>query len=525
VRFRPVRRFFLETPDMPLLFRRRALATLVSVIVLSATSSGQEATPREPSALLPGEIRLEVPVIDLPTLAEILGPILWMAIDEPSVALPAVPNVPCPPASAGPVRMPVDPTPSCRRAVYYQVRRVVFEKETPPGPQGLSVRQAISAKRTIDLSTITSLTMRYYFYYPREEGFKAHLHDLESAELDVEVAESGRLLTTKRITGSAHGIGWYSNELKLTRDTRFPITLLVEEGKHATSPDHDDNGLFTPGVDVNVDPHDAWGIRDTLRTGRQLNSTFQAWMMTPRTGAKANGTRLGPHPTGAATSVDVGTGPGNRPDIDQTYDLVNALDVCDPHSNRLLPSQTPIDEIERLERYVNDKEFCAPEPKGPRTVLLPPELAAKAYVSAWEFFPIGYRMDRGRSGGTFSIGVGRMPSWLGLEGWIVVRLTSLGSPDDILHTRKVSYDLLYAPSASRWIDWYVAVGADIEAVERSGVRPRELVADSAVETGWKFRFKPGDRLPFLGVRLGIRANGWSRLRNPGFILEVGTGTF
>jgi hypothetical protein len=189
VRFRPVRRFFLETPDMPLLFRRRALATLVSVIVLSATSSGQEATPREPSALLPGEIRLEVPVIDLPTLAEILGPILWMAIDEPSVALPAVPNVPCPPASAGPVRMPVDPTPSCRRAVYYQVRRVVFEKETPSGPQGRSVRQAISAKRTIDLSTITSLTMRYYFYYPREEGFKAHLHDLESAELDVEVTE------------------------------------------------------------------------------------------------------------------------------------------------------------------------------------------------------------------------------------------------------------------------------------------------------------------------------------------------
>ena len=55
-----------------------------------------------------------------------------------------------------------------------------------------------------------------------------------------------------RVEGLAHGVDWYTNTLRVERDTTFPLTILVEEGKHASVPDRNADGVYTPGYDVNV---------------------------------------------------------------------------------------------------------------------------------------------------------------------------------------------------------------------------------------------------------------------------------
>ena len=63
----------------------------------------------------------------------------------------------------------------------------------------------------------------------------------------------------------------YANVLDVTKvdptDMSLPPTLLVEEGKHAVATDRNADGHYTRGYDVNVRPHDAWGIRDEFGSG------------------------------------------------------------------------------------------------------------------------------------------------------------------------------------------------------------------------------------------------------------------
>jgi hypothetical protein len=58
------------------------------------------------------------------------------------------------------------------------------------------------------------------------------------------------------------------------------------------------------------------------------------------------------------------------------------------------------------------------------------------------------------------------------------------------------------------------------------------VTGFASEVGFKFRFAAGGKArwallgyQFGGVRVGIRANGFTRLRNPRLVVEVGAGVF
>lgn len=80
----------------------------------------------------------------------------------------------------------------------------------------------------------------------------------------------------RRVKGNAHGVSWYANILNVAADTRLPMTLLVEEGKHASCPDRNADGAYTPGYDVNVHVNDAWGVRDVFGSGRLLGSGFSS---------------------------------------------------------------------------------------------------------------------------------------------------------------------------------------------------------------------------------------------------------
>ena len=91
----------------------------------------------------------------------------------------------------------------------------------------------------LDARRLLRVVIRYVFYYERDYGFGGHANDLESAEIYIEPTKTGEALRITRVAASAHGIGWYTNELRIDEedDLVVPIHLFVEEGKHATAPD------------------------------------------------------------------------------------------------------------------------------------------------------------------------------------------------------------------------------------------------------------------------------------------------
>ena len=107
---------------------------------------------------------------------------------------------------------------------------------------------------------------------------------LEAAEFEIffDETETGFQVRLATVTALAHGSLWYSNILNVESDTSFPLALLVEEGKHATVPDRNSDGHYTPGYDVNRRVNDAWGVRDTLGSGVLLTAAYSAAMTKPR---------------------------------------------------------------------------------------------------------------------------------------------------------------------------------------------------------------------------------------------------
>lgn len=209
------------------------------------------------------------------------APILWFSDDEPLLRvlpdggryhLPA--PLPCDP-KAKETKSPV---------VYYKLDSVRVNRAlTTPE------RDALHAGR-LPLDAIEHMRINYYFYYPEDKGLNPHVHDIESVsmELDWDRKEKGgdAEIHINRVTGWAHGSELMANILQIkpsirsvsgAPDTRSPVTILVEEGKHASSPDRNGDGIYTPGVDVNVRVADAWGVRDVFGSG-VIGSRYQSFM-------------------------------------------------------------------------------------------------------------------------------------------------------------------------------------------------------------------------------------------------------
>ena len=100
---------------------------------------------------------------------------------------------------------------------------------------------------------------------------------------------NGKGLRVREYVGKAHGIRFLDNRLQIsysdssdTLGMKLPIRILVEEGKHASVPDFNGDGVYSPGQDVNIRPEDAWGLRDNIRFNYLGPPSYRAWMSKQR---------------------------------------------------------------------------------------------------------------------------------------------------------------------------------------------------------------------------------------------------
>jgi hypothetical protein len=99
------------------------------------------------------------------------------------------------------------------------------------------------------------------------------------------------------------------------------------------------------------------------------------------------------------------------------------------------------------------------------------------------------------------------------------------------HLRDFGWMILYMPSASRWLDTYLAAGYEADEVDNADGTTTKL-RDFVLETGLKFRVNvahsPVSFLPFTdywGVRMGIKNRGFWNIDRLTYVLEFGAGSF
>jgi hypothetical protein len=383
--------------------------------------------------------------------------------------------------------------------------------------------------------------VRYYFYYGKDIGFERHRNDLESLRLDIGftlldgvpaggAAEKYYVAQIKTAVGAAHGVSWYDNELAIGKDERdvsLPLTVLVEEGKHATSPDRNADGLYSPGYDVNRRYNDAWGVRDLIGSGQLGGAHYQGSM----TKQRRREDMIIPRVHEGGREVD-------RAELLSRYrgpykDDLMKLDVAPAYTlKRILPGLTEIvaeKEKGETEKGLNivslmrkREHFDRKEPRKTTGHGFFEQAARAGRVGVGiergnrgdvlDALTLGYRYD-GQHGFTISPPASRhfLPF---LGGYLLPKLNFMPSGPE----RHWSVEGLFSPSASRTFDWYVSAGPE-------WFRPlgdEEYDTRFAAEGGLRFRFR--FKL-FIGGRLGIRTTGLRQPRDPRLVFEFGPGAF
>jgi hypothetical protein len=515
-------------------------------------------TPLQPVWI--GDGSAEEGPLSLRRLAEVTAPILWLSPREFLLLEDREIDAP------GRVAQP-----GGGRTVYYRIRRVRL-KGTPTGRRlsredDPEIQQPgavwTEASAGLPLDELDYVYITFFFYYPEDRGVGGHPHDLEAMEVRVRMQRACRTTPDREnppkalrspsdicwpaaqlesVSGSAHGVGWYTNTLQVlsTRDTVLPLVALVEENKHATSPDRDGDGTYMPHYDVNRQSNDAWGIRDVAGTGKLGGSAFSAELSRARRPSTqvcppSPSIRLIRYYSGSLTGMPLnGTG-GGCLETANVYDLVESR--SDSACGRLAaPAASPSKSDERLRGFLRDKKFCAPEsatevlqPQSRFDVRLlsvlrkvsPGPDGQYGFQNAAQRFSFAYRFDEGH-GVSAIVPVGGEVPFLG--GWAIGRVNLI--PETLKRPHRfssTSYEAMYAPSASRPIDWYVTVG---------GERIRDAAtADSTwepvEELGIRYRFS-AERvrlLRFFGGRVGLRANSMRRPKNVRLVYEFGAGSW
>ena len=467
-------------------------------------------------------------------LAELSAPILWFSPDEPlrksGKLIPE--NLPGH-EFKGPV-------------VYYRISKVVIA----PGDDKTKVT---SKTETLDLTKIRGLTLRYYFYYSQDVGFVAHAHDLESIRLYIHVtdkdasgrqirtpsSEKGYLLYISQVVGAAHGVTWYYNQLDRKSGTSLPITILVEEGKHASSPDRNADGHYSPGYDVNRRFNDAWGVRDLIGSGELGNVGYDGSMTKPRN--PADMLRVDPQLIDVESLLRPYTGPHKdtlmSPD-QKTYKLArvnpeistllkdeNREEFAQATEVRKTQVKNPeeaarlaIEDVNKIKNFMKSEHFDEEDSKvshGENFIQkgIKKGLGIERGEEVLDALTLTYRYDAGHG---FSIlpPIGRY-RFAAFGGYFVPKFNWVRSQEGT----RFSLESLYTPSAARRVDWYGAIGSEWSRREETGDYKPRFVS----EGGLKFRFNLNKFL--IGARIGLRATGLKQPQNPRLIFEFGPGAF
>jgi hypothetical protein len=434
------------------------------------------------------------------------APILWFSPDEPLLDDRTGKEIRIPEA------FPFENAPDAP-VVYYRVRTVMAGEDAEGAPYYPDPNDR--GKSEIDLRYVGAVDLDFFFYYPSEEGFGGHKHDVESVEMKVVFGERDcdhcRVgFAVLRTNAKAHGILWYDNTLNTDVYTVFPMTILVEEGKHASCTDKNGDGFYTPGYDINERINDAWGVRDVIRSGMLASGGFQSWMAKMR---KPDTRVFPPLPEDSPLRQWYSE--------DGVYALENAIYELRPFPRPELAEEDP-----KLVPFIEDKG----DPDWPEVVT---DLQMKKFEN-WikddsfvKSLSIAFRYD-GNAGVSFVF-----PFFIvrNLEvkitgGWLVQRVYL---QDEKL--RDLGWQAMYTTSASRWVDGYFALGVEWDQ-DDAGFTTSYFVS----ETGLKFRANLGHTaLKFLsklgtdfwGLRLGLKYTGagaWS-FNDIGYAVEIGAGSF
>jgi hypothetical protein len=434
--------------------------------------------------------------IGLDQIATLAAPTLWFSLDEPLLT-----------SAQGPLpnRHPCDGQRAERGVVYYAVSLLRRHEGMEPVTMPVGDDPDFMVK-------VHSFILRYYFYYLRDYGVGEHAHDLEVAEFHLRNERTARDCYQVRLTkviGLAHGVDWYNNISEVRYDTRLPISLLVEEGKHASCPDRNGDGIYTPGYDVTKRPNDAWGVRDVLGQGILQGSAYKASMSKTRDRL----TRMLP-PEDAERCPSLPSRAAATGEFLNRYELRRAseIDLCEAE-------QDP----ERLASMMKKHGFGSGKEPDQYEGNSIEELTSKIESPASIIPAVSLRWDD-------SIGFSFLLRGFDLtEFWLVPKFN--------LADRATGLGVLTTPSASRWADWYFTVGVDRfreETETRDGekVTVQEVEWQPAVELGYKFRFlAPSKIRPLLlgyqfgGFRVGTRFNGFDTLKTARIVVELGAGVW
>jgi hypothetical protein len=319
--------------------------------------------------------------------------------------------------------------------------------------------------------------------------------------INIEHSEDGCYqLKLQNVIGYAHGTDWYSNELLVEGpDVKLPVTLLIEEGKHAIGPDRNADGYFTPGYDINTRVNDAWGVRDILGSGFLISSGFTASMFKPR----KEKFRVIPQ------EIPQTCAPKNLRSFEPGSPYLNRYELRPGYN---VPICQNVENAEHLAKWTGINQFG--------TGHQPPQLHSEFErflgepLSAREsWFPkFSARFDR-------NLGAAFVVNALDLREFYVV-------PKFNLVRDNWAVQALLTRSATQFVSPYFAMGAGF--TRTNGGEP--LHTGLATELGIKFRLRMewpwriiGAGYEFAGVRLGVRAIGFSSLSNLGIAIELGAG--
>ncbi len=448
------------------------------------------------------------PRLTFEDLARYCGPILWFSPDEPlldsapGAAIRIPESVPFEEAAETPV-------------VYYRVRKLLLGEgvsgdayESDPNDTNESV---------LHLDRIGGILLDYFFYYASEEGLGRHPHDVESAEFLLEVLRNPDCpackyaIVVKRVVAKAHGLEWYDNTLNVDEWVDFPVTLLVEEGKHASCTDKNGDGYYSPGYDVNTRINDAWGCRDVIRTGALFTASYQGWMTKVRRPA----------------TLVVPPLPEDSPYYDDFLRDDRELETRAVYALRPFPRAEPARDDPKLFSLIDTKGYPEWPLEEPNRDLdrLRRTLLNESFTKS---VGVAYRYD-GRHGLSFVfplLFVKNVEEPL-TGGWLVNRAYLRAKPD----RDDIGWNILYTPSASRWLDPYFSLGFELE---RERIQDRtDTTAHFAFETGVKLRGNLAHSplkfmtvlTDFWGLRAGIKYLGFAAIDDLAFVVEFGAGVW
>jgi hypothetical protein len=463
----------------------------------------------------------------LEEIASYMAPVYWFSPDEPLLQRKEGEDIRLPEV------FPFETAPD-RPVVYYLFDDMVTVKQ---GVEGFAEDEVPTLVRDstnpgnalVDLERTVGFRMHFYAYFSSEEGIGAHVHDVEGTEFRAVVFrprnsyvqensaaqcdEQVYILVVTQVTGKAHGIVWFWNTSDTDVDSRFPMTLLVEEGKHAIATDKNADGYFTPAYDVSRHVNDAWGIRDNMRTGTLATGGYQAWM----TKVRQPEHRIQPP----------------LPDDSPLWPAIDGRfregEYVQYELRPLPPTEMAVGDPHHLENFLKDKEVLDwPEVK---------EVGSIGQFTNW--------LDAGQVVRSLSIAFmadGDLGFSFVFPFFIVKNLEESTSGGFIVHRmylkdynlRDFGWQLMYTPSASRWVDTYLAAGAEHDR-EDDPADSTMTVSEwkFVLETGLKFRANLGHTpLKFLnfltdfwGARIGIRNYGFFDIDQLTYVLEIGAGVW